>query len=75
MQGKSYSRIDGSQAVGRQAVSGHEACGRIVSLMPRLGASWTEDQRIAHLRDLIAAKAYRPNLDRMVELFMIRTVP
>jgi hypothetical protein len=40
--------------------------------MMHLGTRWSEDQRVTHLRDLIAAKAYRPNADRMAEVFMIK---
>ena len=72
MQGKHYPHIDGLQERSWQANSCHEERGTVISLMTQLGARWSEDQRVAHLRDLIAAKAYRPNADRMAEAFMIK---
>ena len=73
MQGKRYPQIDGSQERPRQKTgSCREECGTVISLMMQLGTRWSEDQRVAHLRDLLAVNAYRPNADRMAEAFMIK---
>lgn len=45
----------------------------VVSLMAQLGANWSAEQRIRHLGDLIAAKAYRPNPDRMADGFLSKS--
>jgi hypothetical protein len=70
MQGERYSRIDGSHEGSRQRVSRSEESCVVVSLMAQLGSHWSEAQRIRHLRDLIAAKAYQPNADRMADGFL-----
>lgn len=45
----------------------------VVSLMAQLGAHWSAEQRIRHLGDLIAAKAYRPNAERMADGFLSKS--
>lgn len=72
MQRKRNSWIDGSQERSRQSANRPEGCGVVVSLMTQLGAHWSEEQRIRHLRDLIAARAYRPNASRMADGFLIK---
>ena len=44
----------------------------VVSLLAPLGARWSEAQRIAHLRDLVAAGCYQSNADRMAARFAER---
>ncbi|GMV70044.1 MAG: hypothetical protein AMXMBFR76_24830 [Pseudomonadota bacterium] len=44
----------------------------VVSLLAPLGARWSEAQRIAHLRDLVAAGCYHVNADRMAARFLER---
>lgn len=73
MQGERYSWIDGSHAESRQRISRAEERGVVVSLMTQLGANWSAEQRIRHLGDLIAAKAYRPNSDRMADGFLSKS--
>jgi hypothetical protein len=70
MQGERYSWIDGSHEGSRQRISRSEGRDVVVSLMTQLGVHWSEEQRIRHLRDLIAAKAYRSNADRMADGFL-----
>jgi hypothetical protein len=73
MQGERYSWIDGSHAGSWQHISRSEERGVVVSLMARLGSHWSEEQRIRHLGDLIAAKAYRPNAERMADGFLSKS--
>lgn len=73
MQGERYSWIDGSHEGSRQRISRSEGHGVVVSLMAQLGSHWSEEQRICHLRDLIEAKAYRPNADRMADAFLSKS--
>ena len=44
----------------------------VVSLLALLGARWSQAQRIAHLRDLVAAGCYQSNADRMAARFAER---
>lgn len=70
MQGKCSLRIGESQEGSRQRNSHPEEYERVVSLMTRLGKEWSEQQRIEHLKSLIAAKAYRPNPEQMADAFL-----
>lgn len=73
MQGERFSWIDGSPEGSRQRISRSEGHGVVVSLMAQLGSHWSEEQRIRHLGDLISAKAYRPNADRMADGFLSKS--
>lgn len=44
----------------------------VVSLLQQLGGRWSEAQRVAHLRDLVMAKAYQPDAQRMAAKFIDR---
>ncbi|MDY6955280.1 MAG: hypothetical protein SVO96_00135 [Pseudomonadota bacterium] len=72
MQGK---RIVGTAGIQEQVcTTAPQSAGGlvVVSLLQQLGERWSEAQRIAHLRDLVMAKAYRPDAQRMAAKFMNR---